>query len=212
MTVTDNDQSDELSDSRGAGPTPPRPDPEQIVPGVDVFNPETRLAWATAALREAGEAAKPTSGGEVPADLAEPTGWRWRVLADLHQLSANVSRDYDRAKAGQQHQAWESRFGGPLATGGGAAIGSVMSAIGAGLIKTNHLAGWVIVVLGVVLAIAGAVFSANNYVRNRNQRLRFLRLLHDIWDFAYLVLTTAAPADAFAQLGQIRTEWETAGN
>jgi sulfite exporter TauE/SafE len=90
-------------------------------------------------------------------------------------------------------------------------VGSVVSAVGAGLIKTTDVLGWIVVVLGVLLAIAGSVFSANNYVRNRSQRLRFLRLLHDICDFAYLLLPTAAPVDAFTQLGAIRTEWETAG-
>lgn len=56
-----------------------------------------------------------------------------------------------------------------------------------------------------------SVFSAENYVRNRSQRLRFLRLLHDIWDFAYLVLPQAEPAGAYTQLSAIRTEWKTAG-
>lgn len=165
---------DELRRPRPAGDTA-TPDPEGEVPGADGFDTETRLAWAKAAFQAAAEAAKQSNGGQIPADLTEPTGWRWRVLNDLHQLSAAVSHDYARAKTSQQHQAWESRVAGPLATGGGAAIGSIMAAVGAGLIKTSAIAGWIIVVLGVVLAVAGSVFSANNYVRNRSQRLRFLR-------------------------------------
>ena len=212
MTGTSTELRDEMSNSGRAGATPCPPDPRGAAPGTDGFDTDTRLAWAEAALRSAAEAAKPSNGGESPADLAEPNGWRWRVLDDLRQLSAAVSHDYDRAKTSQQHQAWESRFAGPLATGGSAAIGSVVSAVGAGLIKTSAVAGWIILVLGVLLAIAGSVFSANSYVRNRSQRLRFQRLLHDIWDFAYLVLPTATSADAFGQLGAIRTEWETAGD
>lgn len=57
-----------------------------------------------------------------------------------------------------------------------------------------------------LLAIAGSVLSANSYVHNRSQALRFSRLLRDIWDFANLVLPTALPADAFTQLDAIRTE------
>ena len=177
----------------------------------DGFDTQERLTWAEEALRAAAAATATTSGGQVSPDLVEPDGWRWRVLRDLQQLSDAVRRDYARARSGQRRQAWESRFGGPVATGGGAAAGSVVSAVGAGLIKSSALIGWVVVVLGVLLAIAGSVFSANSYVRNRSQALRFSRLLRDIWDFAYLVLPTASPADAFTQLSAIRTEWETAG-
>ncbi len=63
-----------------------------------------------------------------------------------------------------------------------------MSAVGAGLIKTSGVVGWILVVFGVIAAVGGSVFSANNYVRNRGQRLRFQRLLRDICDFAYLVV------------------------
>lgn len=176
----------------------------------DSFDTQERLAWARDALGAAA-AGSANNGGQVPPDLIEPDGWRWRVLSDIQQLSGAVSRDYARAKSSQQRQAWESRFAGPVATGGGAAVGSIVSAVGAGLTKTSAVTGGIVIALGVLFAIAGSVFSANNYVRNRSQRLRFLRLLHDIWDFAYLVLPTAAPAEAFTQLGVIRTEWETAG-
>jgi hypothetical protein len=177
----------------------------------DSFDQQERLGWARQALRDAAAAAAKTApDDEVPADLSEPGGWRWRVLDDLAGLSKAVNRDYETARERQKALAWESRLG-RLATGGAAAVGSAMSAAGVGLTKTSAVGGWILVVVGVVFAFAGSVFSANNYVRNRGQRLRFLRLLHDIWDFAYLVLPTAQPADAYAALGAIRTQWETAG-
>ena len=152
------------------------------------FNIEERLEWARGALRDAAAAALATTpGGQVPPDLAESDGWRWRVLEDLTSLSQAVSRDYESARERQQKLAWESRLG-PIATGGGAAVGSVVSAVGAGLIKTSGVVGWILVVFGVIAAVGGSVFSANNYVRNRGQRLRFQRLLRDICDFAYLVV------------------------
>lgn len=104
-------------------------------------------------------------------------GTFWATFGISAWLSGETIRG---AKSSQLHQAWESRFGGPLTSGGGAAIGSVVSAVGAGLIKTSSVVDWIVVVVGVFLAIAGSVFSANNYVRNRSQRPRFLRLLHDI--------------------------------
>lgn len=177
----------------------------------DPFDEEERLERARQALRAAADAALRTApGGEVPPDLAEPDGWRWRVLDDLAGLSNAVNRDYEVARERQRKLAWESRLG-RFATGGAAAVGSVVSAAGVGLTKTSAVGGWILVIVGVVFAFTGSIFSANNYVRNRGQRLRFLRLLHDIWDFAYLVLPTAPPADACAALGAIRTEWETAG-
>ena len=172
---------------------------------------QERLEWAKQALRDAATAAARTApGGEVPPDLAEPDGWRWRVLDDLTTLSEAVNRDYQAARERQRALAWESRLG-RLATGGAAAVGSAVSAAGVALTKTSALGGWALLVFGVVFAFAGSVFSANNYVRNRGQRLRFLRLLHDIWDFAYIVLPTAQPGDAYAALAGIRTQWETAG-
>ena len=41
-------------------------------------------------------------------------------------------------------------------------------------------------------------------MQNRNKKLRFLRLLHDLWDFAVLVLPSAAPADAYDRVSAIR--------
>lgn len=179
---------------------------------TEPFDQEQRLQLATAALHSAAEnAGAASSNGQAPPDLVEPDGWRWRVLRDLTALSGSVNRDYEQARTRQTRQAWQSRFGGPVATGAGAAVGSVVAAVGAGLVKTSTAGGWVVVVLGVLLAIGGSVISSNNYVQNRNKQLRFLRLLHDIWDYAYLVLPTAAATDTFTQLVTFRTLWETAG-
>lgn len=86
----------------------------------------------------------------------------------------------------------------------------MVSTVAAGLIKSSALIGWVVVVLGVLLAIAGSVFSANNRCAT-GVRHCASHPVRDIWDFAYLVLPTASPADAFTQLGAIHTEWEPAG-
>jgi hypothetical protein len=110
----------------------------------------------------------------------------------LSGLSTALITDYDCAREKQAHQAWESRLGGPLATGGSAAVGAIVSAIGAGVVKTSAVAGWAVIVVGVLLAIIGSVLSANTYVQNRNQKLRYLRLLYDLWDYAYVVLPTAS--------------------
>jgi hypothetical protein len=176
----------------------------------DAFSPEERLGWAEKALRDAAEAAA-ASGGQVPPDLAEEDGWRWRVLRDLTNLSKAVETDYTNAKGNEQQHAWEAHVGTRAAIGGGAAVGSVISALGAGVVKTNGTVGWILVVFGVLFAFAGSVFTADAYIRSRNQKLRFLRLLHDISDFAYLVLPTVERVDAFDRLSTIRTEWETAG-
>ena len=172
---------------------------------------EDRRKWAQDALRAAAAEAAEASNGQIPPDLIEPTGWRWRVLAELDGLSTDLVRGYERAARRQSRQAWESSWAGPLATGGGAAIGSIISAIGAGLIKTNTALGWALVIVGVVFAIAGSVFSANTYVQNRNKKLRYLRLLYDIWDYAFAVLPTALPGDAYNAVDNIRSLWETAG-
>ena len=73
---------------------------------------EDRHKWAQDALRAAAKAAE-TSSGQVPPDLIESTGWRWRVLAELDGLSADLVKGYERASKRQSHQAWESRWGGP---------------------------------------------------------------------------------------------------
>jgi hypothetical protein len=177
------------------------------------FDENQRLQLATTALQNAAESAKEASKDHmVPTDLIAPDGWRWRVLSDLTALSHAVNRDYEQARIRQTRQAWQSRFGGPLVTGAGAAVGSVVAAVGAGLVKTSTAGGWVIIVLGVLLAVVGSVISSNNYVQNRNKQLRFLRLLYDIWDYCYLVLPTATGADTFTQLDAFRSLWETAGS
>jgi hypothetical protein len=179
---------------------------------TEPFDQEQRLQLATAALDSAAESARAASSdGPPPPDLVPPDGWRWRVLSDLTALSRAVNRDYEQARTKQARQAWQSRFGGPVVTGAGAAIGSVVAAVGAGLVKTSTASGWAVVILGVLFAVGGSVISSNNYVQNRNKQLRFLRLLYDIWDYAYLVLPTAAAADTFTQLDTFRTLWETAG-
>ena len=177
------------------------------------FDEEQRRKWAEAALECAADtASKGSADHEVPPDLTPPDGWRWRVLEDLTALSQFVNDDYEQARSRQGRQAWQTRFGGPLATGAGAAIGSVVSAAGAGLVTVNTAAGWTVIVLGVLFAISGSVLSSNNYVQNRNKMLRFLRLLHDMWDYAYMVLPTASAADTFTQLDTFRNLWETAGS
>ncbi len=173
------------------------------------FDFDERMQHARQALTDA--AASAANPGPVPPDLA-PGGWRWQVLADLDALGTAVGKDYVKANARQRKQAWESRFGGPVTTGGGAAIGAVMSAVGAGLVKTSTVAGWVILVLGVIFAFFGSIFTATSYVQNRNKKLRFLRLLHDIADYACLVLPTAQPGDVFGPLDNLRQLWETAGS
>lgn len=179
---------------------------------TEPFDEGQRLQWARAALQAAAEsAAAAASDHQVPPDLISPDGWRWRVLSDLTELSGAVTRDYEQARTRQSRQAWQSRFGGALATGAGAAVGSIVSAVGAGLVKTNAVAGWVVVVVGVVLAIVGSVISSNNYVQNCNKQLRFLRLLYDMRDYAYLVLPTASDVDTYTQLDTFRSLWETAG-
>jgi hypothetical protein len=175
----------------------------------EALNTEDRRKWAEDALRAAAKAAQVS--GQVPADLVEPTGWRWRVLHELDGLSTDLVKAYRRANKRQSHQAWESRWGGPLATGGGAAVGSVVSAVGAGVIKTNAAAGWALVIVGVLIAVVGSVFSANTYVQNRNKKLRYLRLLYDIWDYAFAVLPSAQASDAYNAVDSIRSLWETAG-
>jgi hypothetical protein len=180
---------------------------------TEPFDQEQHLQLATAALHSAAESATAASStDQAPPDLVPPDGWRWRVLSDLAVLSRAINRDYEQARTRQARQAWQSRFGGPVATGAGAAVGSVVAAVGAGIVKTNTAGGWVVVVLGVLLAIGGSVISSNNYVQNRNKQLRFLRLLYDIWDYAYLVLPTSSAADTFTQLDTFRNLWETAGS
>lgn len=180
---------------------------------ADPFDENQRLELATAALQNAAESAEVASADHrIPADLIAPDGWRWRVLSDLTVFSHAVNRDYEQARTRQARQAWQSRFVGPLVTGLGAAAGSVVAAVGAGVVKTSTVGGWVVIVVGVVLAVVGSVISSNNYVQNRNKQLRFLRLLHDIWDYAYLILPTAAAADTFTQLDTFRSLWETAGS
>lgn len=175
------------------------------------FPTAEHLARAQQALHDAGAAARGTTG-QVPADLTPPKGWRWRVLADLTALSTAVAVDYQRAQAGERRHAWQARLAGPGSAGATAAVGSVVSAAGAGLFKTSLPVGIALVVIGVAAAFGGAFFSASNYVRERNQTLRFERLLRDIWDFAYLVLPTAEAPDVYAGLGALRTQWETAGS
>jgi hypothetical protein len=176
----------------------------------DPFDEVERRKWAEEALDAAIDAAK--AAGSVPADLIAPDGWRWRVLDELTALSAQLNRQYEKARAKQRHQAWQSRFGGPVATAGGAGIGAILSAVGAGIAQTSAIVGWTILVLGVLFAVAGSVFSANTYVQNRNRKLRYSRLLHDIWDYAYMVLPTAEASDVYNELNDLRADQETAGN
>lgn len=165
-----------------------------------------KFEWAALALR----AAQSDSGKDAETKgLIEPSGWRWRVLADLEELHAVVVRDYIKAKDKQKSQAWETRMG-PIITGAGAGAGSVVAAVGAGIAKSGAW-GWLLIVAGVLFAVAGSVMGANSYVRSRNQKLRYLHMMHALADYAYLVLPGAEPADVFQQLDTFRQLWESAG-
>jgi len=168
---------------------------------------EAKFEWAKIALRAAQAEA---GNGAQAQGLAEPDGWRWRVLADLEGLHVAVVRDYTKARDKQRSQAWESRLG-PVVTGAGAGVGAVVAAIGAGIVKTGRW-GWALIVVGVVFAIVGSVFGANSYVRNRSQKLRFLRLMQGLGDYAYLSLAVAEAPEVFQQLDAFRQLWETAGS
>lgn len=165
-----------------------------------------KFEWARLALRTA----QSDAGNDAESKgLTEPSGWRWRVLADLEELHSVVVRDYTKARDKQKSQTWETRMG-PIITGAGAGAGSVVAAVGAGIAKTAGW-GWLLVVAGVLFAVAGSVVGANSYVRSRNQKLRYLHIMHAIADYAYLVLPVAEPAEAFQQLDSFRQLWESAG-
>jgi hypothetical protein len=175
--------------------------------GEQAFDNDKRHADAKAALKAAQGASKdPDADG-----LNEPGGWRWQILDELYGLAKAVDADYETARQQQRAQALAYRVGTPLTTGGVAAFGAVISAVGAAVLKVNTLGGWVLTVLGVAVALGGSFFSANTYVQNRNKKLRFLRLLYDLWDFAVAVLPSAAPADVYDRVSAIRVGWETAG-
>ena len=62
-------------------------------PSAEPFDIDVRRQWAEEALTRAGETAKASSpNGEVPPDLSGPDGWRWRVLADMTQLTMAINR------------------------------------------------------------------------------------------------------------------------
>lgn len=57
---------------------------------VQPFDQATRLEWARQALKDAATA--PSADGKaVPSGLAEPDGWRWRILGELNGLSTGGS-------------------------------------------------------------------------------------------------------------------------
>ena len=167
---------------------------------------DAKFDWARKALLVAQAGAGKEAEGQ---GLIEPDGWKWRVLADLEGLSTVIVRDYIRARDKQRSQAWETRWG-PIFTGAGAAVGAAVAAIGASLPGTGRW-GWALSIPGVLIAIAGSVLGANSYVRSRNQKLRYLHIMHAIADYAYLVLPVAEPAEAFQQLDSFRQLWESAG-
>jgi hypothetical protein len=159
-----------------------------------------------------GEAASATSNGSQPGEKADLTDWRAIVLAELRAFHERVGRDYEKARRRSSRQAWSTQWAGKGVTAGSAGIGSVMAAVGSGVIQTNTVVGWVLVVIGVVFAMLGAVIPASNYVQNRNKMLRFLRLGKDVFDWTWLVLPTAEKQAAYDQLDQFRSMWESAGN
>jgi hypothetical protein len=153
-----------------------------------------------------------SAGSRTPSDGADqPEGWRWMVLRDLRKLWEDVRGDYDRAAKRTKRQAWESRFGGPIATGGSAGVGAVVTVLGTSLFDTNRLAGIVVAAAGFLFALIGSVLSASNYVSNRSKQLRCSRLMHDIANYSYMLLPSGTASEAFAQLDNFRVLWETAG-
>ena len=176
--------------------------------GKRPFDNAGRHVAAKAALKAAKDASKdPRADG-----LDDPDGWRWQVLDELYGLAMAVNADYETARKNQRNQALAYRVGTPLATGGIAAFGAVISAVGAAVLKLNTPGGVVLTLLGVAFALVGSFFSANTYVQNRNKKLRFLRLLYDLWDYAIAVLPSAAQVDAYDRVSAIRVGWETAGS
>src|SRR5215831_11991624 len=132
--------------------------------GEQAFDNAKRYAAAKAALETAkGASQDPRADG-----LDDPSGWRWQILDELYGLAKAVNADYEKARQKQRAQALAYRVGTPLATGGIAAFGAVISAVGAAVVKLNTPAGWVLTVLGVAFALGGSFFSANTYVQNRN--------------------------------------------
>ena len=198
------------SEALGGGPAGPvaevEPDRLDLNSPTSSKHVDVKFSWARDALKAAEALA--SSDAEAKG-LSEPDGWRWRVLADLQGLYEVIVRDYSMARDKQKSQAWETRLG-PVVTGAGAAVGSVVAAVGAGVAKSGTW-GWVLIVAGVLFAIAGSVMGANNYVRNRSQKLRYLHMMHSLSDYAYLVLPVAEPADVFQQLDSFRQLWESAG-
>ncbi len=167
---------------------------------------DAKFDWAKKALTAAQVSAGKDAEG---LGLIGPDGWRWRFLADLEGLQKVIVRDYTQARDKQRSQSWETRWG-PILTGAGAAFGAAVAAIGASLPGTRGW-GWALSLPGVLIAIAGSVTGANSYVRSRNQKLRYLHIMHSIADYAYLVLPTAQPAEAFQQLDAFQQLWESAG-
>jgi hypothetical protein len=167
---------------------------------------ETRLDQP----RQILEATRSPVHPRVPAHLQDDK-WRLRILDELDGLRGRILNDYRRSLERQRRQAWEYRWGGPLATGLGAGIGSVMAAVGAGIASSNKGLGWTLIVAGFLVSVVGSVLTSNNYVYNRKQTLRFLRLLYDISDYCALVLPTAEAPEVFTQVDTFRQLWETAG-
>lgn len=136
-----------------------------------------KFGWARNALRAAAAAAGRDAGAQ---GFSETDGWRWRVLADLESLYDVIVRDYAKARDKQKSQAWETRWG-PVVTGGGAAVGSIVAVLGAEIAKSGTW-GWVLSVAGMLFAVGGSVLGANSYVRNRSRKLRYLHLMHALAD------------------------------
>lgn len=197
------------SEALGGGPAGPV---AEVEPGrLDLNSPtsskhvDVKFGWARGTLK----AAQASAGSDAETKgLTEPDGWRWRVLGELEELHEVIVRDYTKARDKQKSQAWETRWG-PIFTGAGAAVGAAVAAVGASLGSGRW--GWALSLPGVLIAVAGSVLGANSYVRSRNQKLRYLHLMHALADYAYLVLPVAEPAEAFQQLDSFRQMWESAG-
>ena len=178
---------------------------------------DNRFEWARAAIattpvvEEAATLIESTDRAlrGAPRNDGQSQAWRQHVLTQLEGLTKAIQKGYDSAKASQKHEVLEARLA-PWISGGAAAGGSAVAVFGATALTGSGR--WVLVVLGVLFAVGGPVVAANTFVRNRNLMLRYLRLLHDIPDYAYLVLPGTQAKDAYAQLDTFRLAWETAGS
>ena len=171
---------------------------------------DQRFTLAEALVGSASSVAVPAVAASAAVNPAAVSpDWRQHVLEELRTFTDALGNDYSKARQQLKTQAWEAKVA-PIATGSSAAGGSVLAGLGGSLVSGPWRFGFV--VGGAVLALVGTVFSANTYVRNRSMMLRFLRLMNDMADYAYLVLPSASPQETYQQLDTYRQQWESAGS